>query len=410
MLLRARTVLPVCAPPIDDGAVLVRGGHIEAVGKFSELSGADPGDVVDLGHAILLPGLINAHCHLDYTGMAGQLRPARHFSDWIKAIVALKSGWSYTDYAESWLKGAKMLLRTGTTTVVDIEAVPELLPEVVTATPLRVVSCLELLSVRSRQTARQMVQAAVEKLGTLPGEPPGLSPHAPYSTSPELLRAAAVAARERGWLLTTHVAESEDEFEMFQVGRGSMFDWLKPQRDLSDCGQGTPVAYLARHGVLSPHFLAVHANYLAPGDAALLALAGASVVHCPGSHAFFGHQKFPLNELIKTGVNLCLGTDSLATMPVKRNETAELNLFSEMRRLAENYPALKPQRILAMTTMNAAHAIGRPTELGRLAPGSCADLIAVPRGKTRDPYQAVLNHRGDVLASMVRGRWVQASS
>lgn len=406
MLLRARTVLPVCAPPIDDGAVLVRGGHIEAVGKFSELHSADSGDVVDLGHAILLPGLINAHCHLDYTRMAGLLRPTRHFSDWIKAIVALKSGWSYTDYAESWLRGAQMLLRTGTTTVVDIEAVPELLPEVLTATPLRVVSCLELLSVRSRQTARQMVDAAVAKLDTLPGEPPGLSPHAPYSTSPELLRAAAVAARERGWLLTTHVAESEDEFEMFQVGSGAMHDWLRPQRDMSDCGQGSPVACLARHGVLSPHFLAVHANYLAPGDAALLALAGASVVHCPGSHAFFGHQKFPLNELIKTGVNVCLGTDSLATMPVKRNETAELNLFSEMRRLAENFPALKPQRILAMTTVNAARAIGRPTELGRLAPGSCADLIAIPRGKTRDPYRAVLNHRGPVQATLLRGRWV----
>jgi cytosine/adenosine deaminase-related metal-dependent hydrolase len=410
MLLRARTVLPVCAPPIEDGAVLVRGGHIEAVGPYAELHGAEAGDVVDLGHAIILPGFINAHCHLDYTHMAGQLRPARHFSDWIKAIVALKAGWSYTDFAESWLSGANMLLRTGTTTVVDIEAVPELLPEVVTATPLRVVSCLELLSVRSRQTARQMVDGAVTKLSALPGETPGLSPHAPYSTSPELLRAAAVASRERGWLLTTHVAESEDEFEMFQVGCGSMFDWLKPQRDMSDCGHGSPVAYLARHGVLSPHFLAVHTNYLAPGDAALLALAGASVVHCPGSHAFFGHQKFPLNELIKTGVNVCLGTDSLATMPTKRNETAELNLFSEMRRLAGNFPSLKPQRILAMTTVNAARAIGRPTELGRLAPGSCADLIAVPRGKTRDPYQAVLNHRGNVLATMLRGCWVAYSS
>jgi aminodeoxyfutalosine deaminase len=252
MLLRARTVLPVCAPPIEDGAVFVRGELIEAVGPFSELRGLAPGDVTDLGRAILLPGLINAHCHLDYTHMAGQLRPTRHFSDWIKAIVALKSGWSFTDFAASWIDGAKMLRRTGTTTVVDIEAVPELLPDVLTTTPLRVVSCLELLSVRSRQTARQMVEGAVAKLSPLKSETPGLSPHAPYSTSPELLRAAAAAARERGWLLTTHVAESEDEFEMFQVGSGSMHDWLKSQRDMSDCGHGSPVACLARHGVLSP--------------------------------------------------------------------------------------------------------------------------------------------------------------
>src|SRR5215207_8752887 len=113
MLLRARSVLPICAPPIENGAVLVRDEHIEAVGAYAELHGMDTGGVTDLGHAILLPGFINAHCHLDYTNMAGQLRPTRQFSDWIKSIVALKSEWSYTDYAESWLRGAKMLLHSG---------------------------------------------------------------------------------------------------------------------------------------------------------------------------------------------------------------------------------------------------------------------------------------------------------
>ena len=406
MLLRARTVLPICAPPIDDGAVLVRDSHIEAVGRFAELRGASDGEVVDLGDSILLPGLINAHCHLDYTGLAGKLSPAKHFSDWIKAIVALKAGWSYADFAVSWLQGAKMLLRSGVTTVVDIEAVPELLPEVTDSTPLRVVSCLELLSVRSRQTARQMVDAAVSKLAPLAGETPGLSPHAPYTTSPELLRAAAAAARERGWLLTAHVAESADEFQMYQDARGAMFNWLRSQRDMSDCGCGSPVAHLARHGALSPHVLVVHANYLAPGDAALLAVAGASVAHCPRSHAFFGHRKFPLQELTKAGVNVCLGTDSMATMPRARGEPFALDLFSEMRALARNFPSLKPRRIVEMATTQAAKAIGRPTELGRLAPGSCADLVVLPRGKTRDPYRAVLHNRGDVAASMVRGAWV----
>ena len=410
MLLRARTVLPVCAPPIDDGAVLVHDSQIEAVGPFTELRGKSDDGVIDLGDAILLPGLVNAHCHLDYTGLAGKLSPAKNFSDWIKAIVALKAEWSYADFAMSWLQGAKMLLRSGVTTIVDIEAVPELLPEVTASTPLRVVSCFELLSVRSRQTARQMVDAAVSKLVTLDGETPGLSPHAPYTTSPELLRAAAAAARERGWLLTAHVAESADEFQMYQDARGAMFNWLRPQRDMSDCGIGSPVAHLARHGALAPHVLAVHANYLAPGDAALLAVAGASVAHCPRSHAFFGHKKFPLLELTKAGVNICLGTDSMATMPRTRGEPFALDLFSEMRTLAGNFSTLRPRRIVEMATMHAAKAIGRPTELGRLAPGSCADLIVLPRGKTHDPYRAVLHHHGDVLASMVRGVWVFPSA
>ena len=407
MLLRARTLLPVGSPPIDDGAVLVRGESIEAVGRFAELRRAHRGEEeVDLGDSILLPGLINAHCHLDYTDMAGKLSPARNFSDWIKAIVAFKAEWSYTDFAMSWLAGARMLLRSGTTTVVDIESIPELLPEVITSTPLNVVSCLELLSVRSRQSARQMVNAAIETLLSLSAPSAGLSPHAPYSTTPALLRAAAAAAQECGWLLTTHVAESADEFEMYQQARGAMFDWLKPQRDMGDCGAGSPVAHLARHDVLSPNFLAVHANYLAPGDAELLADSGASVVHCPRSHAFFAHRGFPLAELERAGVNVCLGTDSLATMAKSRGKPLALNLFSEMRVLAKTFPALTPQRILEMATINAAKAIGRPHDLGRLAQGARADLIALPLGKSRDPHEAVLNHRGDVSASMVRGAWV----
>ncbi len=158
-----------------------------------------------------------------------------------------------------------------------------------------------------------MVEAAAQKLESLPSASAGLSPHAPYSTSPELLSAAATAAREHGWLLTTHVAESADEFDMYLHSCGAMFDWLKSQRDMSDCGI-SPVAHLARHGVLSPNFLAVHVNYLAQGDVELLARSGASVVHCPGSHAYFHHRAFPFEELDRGGINICLGTDSLATM------------------------------------------------------------------------------------------------
>ena len=404
MFLRARTVVPVCAPPIEDGAVILRGERIDAVGRFADL-GHSESEIVDLGESILLPGLINAHCHLDYTDMAGKLFPARNFSDWIKAIVALKAEWSYTEFADSWLKGAQMLLRSGTTTVVDIESVPELLPDVTTSTPLRVISCLELLSVRHRLNARQMVEAAVRKLEPLPAASAGLSPHAPYSTSPELLSTAAAAAREHRWLLTSHVAESVDEFEMFVHCGGAMFDWLKTQRDMSDCGV-SPVAHLARHGVLSSNFLAVHANYLVKGDVELLARSGASVAHCPGSHAYFHHRDFPFEELDRAGINICLGTDSLATMPHSQGEPLALNLFSEMRRMANTFPALTPQRILEMVTAKPARALGRNEELGRIASGALADLIVLPRESGNEPYASIISHRGDVRASMVRGQWV----
>jgi aminodeoxyfutalosine deaminase len=407
MLLRAKTVLPISAPPISDGAVLVFGERIQNVGRWKDVRRECVGEVIDLGDAILLPGLINAHCHLDYTDMAGRLSPAKDFSDWIQTIVGLKAEWSYTDFALSWIKGAKMLVQSGTTTVVDIEAVPELLPDVTTTTALRVISCFELLSVRKQRNARRIVEAAVEQLVSMAPQWAGLSPHAPYSTSPELLRAASRVAREHGWLLTTHVAESSNEFEMYKRRRGAMYRWLKSQRDMTDCDGCSPVAHLARNDVLWPNFLGVHANYLAPGDAELLARSGASVVHCPRSHQFFGHKPFSLAELQAAGVNICLGTDSMATMSKSRGEPWALNLFSEMRAMAKVFPELGPQRLLELTTVAAAKAIGQAGQLGCLASGAIADVIAVPAG-SRDPFEAALDHRGDVSASMIGGRWAIA--
>ena len=409
MILRARGVLPVAQPPIDNGAVVIVGGRILAIGEWKSLRPHYSGAALDLGETVLLPGLINAHCHLDYTGMAGLLTQPKHFSDWIKAMVAVKSGWSYSDYAQSWLDGAKMLLRRGVTTVADIETVPELLPEVWEATPLRVISFLELLNVRSWHSAHQIVHAAEVKLDSLAQAQGrvGLSPHAPYTTSSDLLRQAAECARQRGWLLTTHVAESREEFDMFTQRSGALFDWLAGQRDVSECGLGSPVRHLARLGVLGPDFLAVHVNYLAEGDAKLLGGHGTSVVHCPRSHAFFQHERFPLEELRAEKVNICLGTDSLASVVRERRAPLELDLFSEMRALAANAAELSPEEILRMATINGARALGREKQIGELNAGACADLIAVPfAGRKTDPWEAVLHHKGEVSASMIGGRWV----
>jgi cytosine/adenosine deaminase-related metal-dependent hydrolase len=251
-----------------------------------------------------------------------------------------------------------------------------------------------------------MVDAAIEKLRSVPGNAAGLSPHAPYSTTPELLRATSKAAREFNLLLTTHVAESADEFAMYRQARGAMFNWLKPQRDMSDCGNGSPVGYLAREGLLAQNFLAVHANYLASGDATLLAQSGCSVVHCPRSHAFFRHRKFPLPELKKSGVNICLGTDSLATIAKSRTEPLALDMFSEMRAFARNFPGLSAGQLLRSATVNAALALHREHELGVIAPNASADLIAVPfSGRAPDAAEAVIHYRSDVAASMICGRW-----
>ena len=412
MILRARVVLPVSRPPIENGAVIVSGNRIRYVGSWRDLRARATGEIVDLGEVILLPGLVNAHCHLDYTDMAGLLPPPKTFTDWIHLMISAKAQWGYAEYARSWLNGARMLLQTGTTTVADIEVVPDLLPEVWDATPLRIFSFLEMTGIRARREPLAVLREAIEKIESLAHKRSrlSLSPHAPYSTLPELLRLSASEARKRRLRLTTHVAESAQEFEMFVHSSGAMHTWLKRnERDMSDCGLGSPVEHLARNGVLGKNLLAVHANYLGPKDAELLARRKVSVVHCPRSHFYFRHRPFPLGRLLKAKVNVCLGTDSLATVYKERREKVELNLFEEMRALAAGHPGLTPKKILQMATVNGAKALGMAGRIGQLSSKAFADLVAIPfAGKSSDVHEAAVNFRDHIRVSMIGGNWAIA--
>jgi cytosine/adenosine deaminase-related metal-dependent hydrolase len=153
----------------------------------------------------------------------------------------------------------------------------------------------------------------------------------------------------------------------------------------------------------------VHVNYLAPRDVALLAKRKVSIVHCPRSHAYFKHRAFPLAELAAAGINICLGTDSLASLHLPRKQKPELSVFDEMRELAATNPALEPETILRMATANSALALGMKNLIGELAPKAYADLIAIPHaGKIADSSEAAVHHRGHVAASMIDGKWAIA--
>jgi cytosine/adenosine deaminase-related metal-dependent hydrolase len=410
VIIRARTVLCLSRPPISDGAVVVAGNRIRAVGAWRDLEGTARRQKIDLGDVILMPGLVNAHCHLDYTDMAGKLPPPKTFLDWIPLITAGKSSWSYSDYAQSWLNGAHMLLKSGTTTVADIEAMPDLLPEAWDATPLRVFSFLEMTGIRARREPADILREAVDKMESLaPGRHPiGLSPHAPYSTRPELLRLTARLAHKRRWRVCSHVAESEQEYEMYMSARGAMYDWLRRNdRDNSDCGLGSPVKHLERNQLLNENLLAVHVNLLARGDAALLGRRRVNVVHCPRSHEYFRHPVFQRKLLAAAGANVCLGTDSLATVRKAGKQRLALDMFEEMRALAAKEPDMRPEEILRMATVNGARALGQAGKIGELSPRALADLIALPFvGKPKQVAEAVLAHDGPLSAGMIDGRWI----
>jgi len=403
MLLRAKYVLPMNQPPIEDGAVTIVNDIISAVGTFQELSRSHEGESIDLGDATILPGLINSHCHLDYSMMIGQIPFKNNFTEWIAHLVEAKRKTSSQHFLTSISSGLSQLLESGTTTVVNTESFPELIRDV-PVTPMRVWWCPELIDFDRTRQPLEIIETAVHCLEALGSSNAGfgLSPHAPYTASRSLYRRTYQVARQSNWLISTHIAESSEEDDMFRRGTGSMYDYFRRLgRDMSDCKHSGPVQLLADVGILGRTCLAIHANYLTPPEIRLLAHSGTHVVHCPKTHRFF-HRGIPiLEKLWAEGINVCLGTDSLAS-----NNT--LNMFDEMQELAVVFTHLAPSKILEMTTSCSAKALGMSGKLGKLVPGAYADIIAVePDGPVADPYEAALYGKTPVCFSMIGGKIVR---
>jgi cytosine/adenosine deaminase-related metal-dependent hydrolase len=228
---------------------------------------------------------------------------------------------------------------------------------------------------------------------------PGLSPHAPYSVSAPLFQGAAARAAALGLPLAVHVAESPEELEFLARGTGAMRELLE---ELGALPAGfrppgvTPVAWLARLGLLERRPLLVHANYLDADDVARIRESGSAVAFCPRSHRFFGYDQCSVPRLLEAGVTVALGTDSLASAP-------SLDLVEEVRALAGRVP-LAPARALHLATRAGGEALGLP-QAGRLAPGGPADFTAwrIPAG-ARDPLEAIVDGSATRVASVVVGR------
>jgi cytosine/adenosine deaminase-related metal-dependent hydrolase len=401
-ILRAKYVVPMAQPPIEDGAVVVGGDSIIAVGPTREIRAAHAGDLKDLGEVVLSPGLINAHCHLDYSDLKDKVEWHGSFMEWLLKLVSLKKQRTEEQYRAAIVAGLDQLRRSGTTTVVNVESFPQVidhLPE----SSLRIWWCLELIDFNRGISAEELARQAEEFIAAHPVAWGGfgLSPHAPYTASAALCRLAAQYTRARNIPLTTHLAESEEEDDMFRRGAGPMYDYfLRAGRDMSDCKRIGPVQLMAECEVLGPSFLAVHANCLTPQDITLLKNSGSHIVHCPKSHRFFGRRTAWLPAFWQNNMNVCLGTDSLAS-----NDT--LDMFAEMQAVAREFPRLEAEQILRMATVCGGKALNLPDKLGMITPGAWADLIAVPwDGVSSDPYEAVVFAERRVRFSMVGGKAV----
>ena len=414
MIIRARAILTMDGSPIENGAVAISGNRIIDVGSFPEVSARhSEQEIVDLGEQALLPGFINAHCHLDYTCLRGQIPPQKSFADWIRAINAEKARLSAQDYVASIAEGFAEAKRFGTTTIANLTAFPELIARI---DPLiRTWWFAELIDVRSPERVNELVDLAVKSLK--PAANWGLAPHAPFTASKDLYRRCEEVARCENVLLTTHLAESREEMSLFRDGAGPLYEFMKEiGRDMSDCGDQTPLDRFlgtvrdsstalrsARNDKKAVRndagWIVAHLNELAESDFELLETFRGKfhVVHSPRSHDYFAHSAFAFKRLRDLGFNICLGTDSLAS-----NEN--LSLFAEMRAFRRGEPAVSPKEVLEMVTVNGGRALGRPQILGRIRANYFADLIAIPCRGITDVFEEILAFDEPVHWIMLNGK------
>ncbi len=404
MLIRARVVLPMTSPALAQGAVRVEGARICEVSRAADLLPTTGETVVELGDAVLLPGLINAHCHLDYSTLRNAIAPPSGFTEWVQRINSIKRQLSDEDVLEAIRRGYAEARRFGTTTVCSMAAFPDLIPELPPA-PLRTWWFYEMIDIRHRITSEEVVAGALSFFDQSQNALTqfGLNPHAPYTASLLLYRLARACAQQNGMLLTTHLSESLEETAMFADGNGALHQFLEGLgRPMHDCGHDTPFGWLWRNGAIGKGWILAHLNDLRASDFSLLETIAPEhfphVVHCPGSHAYFKHPHFAFTKLAGLGVNICVGTDSLAS-------TDSLSLLSELRRLQALELGLSPEDLLHTITLAPARALRQEGQLGCIAPGALADLIAIPfTGDPEEAAAACVAYPGVISWMMVDGK------
>ena len=406
----ARWVVPISAPPVAHGVVVERAGRIEWVGSRGEAPPEHSDeDVVDLGEAILLPGLVNAHCHLELTAMRGFL-DGLAFREWILRLTSARRGvLDATALLDAARLGVEEGVRSGITTFADtgdsgagFEAMLErgvrgvCYREVFGPDPAQCERAIaelraKFVAMRARETA--LVRA-------------GLSPHAPYTVSDALYRATAALAREVNAPVAAHIAESALESTLVTEGRGSFADGLR-QRGI-DVGPRarSPIALLDALGILGVDPLLIHCVRVDDDDVRTIARRRCAVAHCPTSNARLAHGVAPLADLLAANVDVGLGSDSVASNDrMDLLDEARLALLLATIR-ASDVGALSSAKALELATLGGARALRLDREIGSLEPGKAADLAAFPlgahaRGPTHDPVAAAVLALAGTPASFV---------
>lgn len=344
----------------------------------------------DLGDAWVTPGLVDAHAHLELSGLAGALRRGTAFAAWVREVIARRDAASERELAHWVREGARRLLTSGTTTVGDIDTRGASV-RTLARTPLRHVLFREVLDAQDPARADAAFDRVARRLPARARRREGLSPHAPFTVSPPLLARLGTLARRRGVPVCVHWSETEAEIAWLERGEGPLAALLGPSPRQSG------LALLGAAGLVGPRLSLVHGNHPGRDEPSELARSGASVIHCPGCHAWFGRAPFPWARYRAAGVRVALGTDSLAS-------NDELDMRLEMARFARAHPDARARQVWRMATVDAAAALGLGGEVGELAPGCAADFVAFEPGARGEAFEHLVLARPAVRAVWIAGR------
>lgn len=407
--LRARYVFPIAGPPLADGTVCVENGRIVEVGCGRQTHG----EVQDLGNVAIVPGLVNAHVHLNFSHLNARLgQPGISLVDWIRQVMQWRNE-SPADNAsltQAISTGLEESLRAGVTALGDIgppdwpldavEAGPlevRLFQELIAPTEERIGPALELARRFLRATSQRPAPSRLHA---------GVSPHAPYSIHQRLMPRLVELACEQQMPLAMHLAESLEELQLLQSGTGPFRKFLDDLGawDATAIAPGSrPMDYL-RQLAAAPKSLVIHGNYLAQDEVDFVAkhVDRMAVAYCPRTHAWFDHRPYPLHAMLAAGVRVAFGTDGRGSSP-------DLSLWEEMRFAAKCHPDVERSELLRMATLGGAQALGLERECGSLEPGKWANLAIVPLPDNEGgPFDLLFESHVTPIATYVRGAKVSA--
>ena len=373
---RVAWLLPISQPPIRDAWLRTERGRIIAFGH-SRPGDFTPADEIDLGDVAVLPGLVNAHTHLELSWMRGRVPPTDDFDGWIRAIIRLKrESLERPGEAAQAIEDAIVEARAfGTAVVGDITN---------TSTTLRPlqqhgmagVVFHEVLGFKSEDAGRLMKEAtaALDAAPSTDLVRHSIAPHAPYSVSPALFGLIRTALKQDPFARSSvHLGEGAAEVEFLLDGTGPCRAALEelgkwdPGWVVPNC---PPVEYLDRMGFIDERVLVVHGVQFREGDLTRLVAKGATLVTCPRGNRLTGAGTPPIAEFFEAGARVALGTDSLASVP-------DLNLFAELAEMRALAPQIPARLLLETATINGARALGFETDFGAIEPGKRDYLIAI---------------------------------